>query len=242
VLTHSLVTLQFSSGSNYQQNLQALVKLIDEAPQKSVILAPEVCLTDFDYANFEEAASFSKHAIQKLLVLSQTKIIILTVIEKREDGKFYNVAKVLFQEKLVHEQCKNELFALGEEKKYFSSLNNLHLPLFEVDGIKFGLLVCFELRFKKYWMDLEGADIILVPARWGKIRTENFRVLTQALAVINQCYLLCADASNEDCTSMSGIISPFGKEVRNGNALCLIQEYDKQELRKMRRYLDVGIK
>jgi hypothetical protein len=58
---------------------------------------------------------------------------------------------------------------------------------------------------------------------------------------MNQCYVLAADASNEDCTSMSGIITPFGKTARNGNALCLLSTYDKQEIRKMRKYLDVGI-
>ena len=105
----------------------------------------------------------------------------------------------------------------------------------------FGLMICFELRFKQYWQDLEGADIILVPARWGRIRSDNFKVLSESLAVMNQCYVLAADASNEDCTAMSGIISPFGKAVRNGNNLCLLDSYDKQEIRRMRRYLDVGI-
>lgn len=237
-----LVTLQFSSTKDYEENFQTLTKLINETPDRSVVLTPEVCLTDFDYVNFEAASAFSLQAIEKLLALSKNKIIILTIIEKREHGKFFNVAKVLHNERVVHEQCKNELFTLGEETKYFSAGKDKHLSLFEVDGVKLGLLVCFELRFKKYWQDLEGADIILVPARWGKNRTENFRVLTEALAIMNQCYVLGADASNEDCTSMSGIISPFGKASRNGNALCLINEYDKQELRKMRRYLDLGIR
>jgi len=237
-----LSTLQFSSSKDYEKNLQTLTKLINETPDRSIVLAPEVCLTDFDYLNFEAASAFSQQAIAKLLPLCKNKIIVLTVIEKRENGKFFNVAKVLHQEKVVHEQCKNELFTLGEETKYFTAGKSEHLSLFEVDGVKLGLLICFELRFKKYWTDLEGADVILVPARWGKNRTENFRVLSEALAVMNQCYVLSADASNEDCTSMSGIISPFGKTSRNGNALCLINTYDKQELRKMRRYLNVGIK
>jgi len=236
-----LATLQFTSTPNYEDNLSTLIQLINETPTRSLVLAPEVCLTDFDYVNFEAASAFSKQAIEQLLELSKTRIIVLTVIEKKEYGKFFNVAKVLHKNKIVHEQCKNELFTLGEETKYFSRGKDEKLTIFEVDGLKLGLLVCFELRFKKYWQNLEGADILLVPARWGKNRTENFRVLTEALAVMNQCFVLGADASNEDCTSMSGIITPFGKATRNGNALCLIHEYNKQEIRKMRRYLNVGI-
>ena len=236
-----LSTLQFSSTQNYEENLHTLIDLINETPDRSIVLAPEVCLTNFDYMNFEAASAFSAQAIDKLLELSKTRILILTVIEKREHGKFYNVAKVLHQGKVVHEQSKHELFTLGEETKYFTAGKEKKLSIFEVDGVKLGLLICFELRFKQHWQELEGADIILVPARWGRNRSENFRVLTEALAVINQCYVVGADASNEDCTSMSGIVSPFGKAYRNGNALCLIHEYDKQEIRRMRRYLNVGI-
>jgi len=236
-----LATLQFESTDDYDHNLQTLIDLIEETPEDTIILAPEVCLTNFDYGNFEAASAFGSKALDTLLKLSKTRIITLTLIEKREYGKFFNVAKVLHKEKIVHEQCKNRLFKLGDEHKYFSQGKDAHLPLFEIDGIKFGLMICFELRFKQYWQDLEGADIILVPARWGRNRSENFKVLTEALAVMNQCYVLGSDASNENSTSMSGIISPFGKAVRNGNALCLLSPYDKQETRKMRRYLDVGI-
>ncbi len=236
-----LATLQIESTDDYEQNFQTLRSLIEETPDGTIILAPEVCLSGFDYEHFEAASAFSSKAIERLLPLSKTRIIALTVIEKRENGKFFNVAKVLHQEKVIHEQSKNRLFKLGDEHKHFTPGKNEKLSLFEIDGISFGLMICFELRFKKYWQDLEGADIILVPARWGKNRTENFRVLSEALAVMNQCYVMAADASNEDCTSMSGIISPFGKPARNGNALCLLSPYDKQEIRRMRRYLDVGI-
>ncbi len=239
--TRLLCTLQFESTDSYETNLKTLHDLIQETPDNTIILAPEVCLTDFDYEHFEEASAFSAKALATLLPLSKSRIIILTIIEKREDGKFYNVAKVLHKEKVVHEQCKHKLFKLGDEHKHFTAGADEGLCVFEIEGIKFGLMICFELRFKKYWQELEGADIILVPSRWGKNRSENFKVLTEALAVMNQCYVLGADASNEDCTSMSGIISPFGKAIRNGNALCLLSAYDKQEIRRMRRYLDVGI-
>lgn len=236
-----LATLQFESTDDYEHNLNTLIELIKETPDNAIVLAPEVCLSGFDYENFEAASSFSAKAIETLLKLCKKRILALTVIEKRENGKFFNVAKVLHNEKVVHQQCKHKLFKLGDEHKHFTAGQEEKLSLFEIDGIKLGLMICFELRFKTYWLDLEGADIIMVPSRWGKNRSENFKVLTQSLAIMNQCYVLGADASNEDCTSMSGIISPFGKEARNGNALCLIQTYDKQEIRRMRRYLNVGI-
>jgi len=240
-MSRQLITLQFESTNNYQDNLNTLINLIKETDEDAIVLAPEVCLTGFDYDNFDKAADFTSTAMPELLKLAQTRIITLTLIEKTDNGKIFNFAKVLHNNKAVYTQAKNRLFKLGDEDKFFSEGTDKNLSLFEIDGIKFGLLICFEIRFKKYWIDLEGADIILIPARWGKIRTENFKVLTESLAIINQCYILAADASNDDCTSMSGIISPFGKALRNGNTLCLKSTYDKQEISKMRRYLNVGI-
>ncbi len=240
-MKRSLITLQFSSTKEYQKNLDLLIRLIKESPDESVILAPEVCLTDFDYDNFDAAADFSKTALDALRPLSQKRIIVLTLVEKDEKGNFFNVAKVLHKESVLYEQAKNRLFKLGDEHKYFTAGKEGRFPLFEIEGIRFGLLICFELRFKRYWQDLEGADIILVPSRWGKVRSGHFSVLSQALAIMNQCYVMAADASNEECTSMSAIISPFGKTERNGNNFCLSVPYNKQEIRKMRRYLDVGI-
>jgi predicted amidohydrolase len=236
-----LCTLQFESNQDYEKNLATLSRLIKQTPANAVVLAPEVCLSGFDYERLEAAALFSTKALKELLSLSEERIIAFTLIEKNESGEFFNVAKVLHKKCLVHEQAKNRLFKLGDEHKHFSQSQDKKLCLFEIEGIKFGLLICFELRFKQYWQDLEGADIILVPARWGKSRAEHFTILTEALAIMNQCYVMGADGANEECASMSGIISPFGKASRNGNTLCLSIPYDTQEIRRMRRYLNVGI-
>ena len=114
--------------------------------------------------------------------------------------------------------------------------------IFEIDGIKMGILICFELRFKEFYKCLEGCDIIFVPAMWGKIRSSNFETLTKALAVLNQCYVLASDSSNEDCSGRSNITTPFGEQSFNGNKLFLKIEYNKKLINKMRRYLNIGIK
>ncbi len=237
-----LATLQFETTKDYDHNLTLLLSLIEQTPEDSIVLAPEVCLTDFDYEHFDEAASFYDKAVNTLLPLSDQRIICLTLIHKDKQGAFLNVALVFHGKRIVHQQTKNKLFRLGDEHEYFTQGPDEKLYPFKIDGITFGVLICFELRFKQYWQDLEGADIILVPARWGKLRSDNFKVLTQALAVINQCYVLASDASNEECTAQSGIISPFGEAEYNGNNSCLLLPYDKQEIRRMRRYLNVGIR
>ena len=142
---------------------------------------------------------------------------------------------------LIHERAKARLFRLGQEEKYMSQGDDESFEIFEIDGIKIALFICFELRFKELWQKAEGADLILVPAWWGKPRSEHFETLTKALALMNECYVLVSDALNAECTGISGIVTPQGEMVLNGNKPCLIQRYNKKNITLMRRYIDIGI-
>ena len=237
-----LCSLSFVSENNsYEENLSTLLSMIKQAPSNAVIVIPELAITNFDYDNFEKAADYAKVITKALLETAGEQIIAATMIERRAHGKIYNVAKVFHRGEVVHQQAKVGLFKFGGEHDYFAEGSEDEIVLFEIDGLRFGLLICFEIRFKRFWNVLEGADIMLIPAQWGKLRTQNFVSLTNALAIINQCYVVASDTNNSDTTGMSGIVTPFGEESRNGETLCLTETYKEKEVRKMRRYLDVGI-
>lgn len=197
-------------------------------------------MSGFDYENLSKASEFSKFATEEIKKISYKKIIILTMIE-RDDHGVLNVAKVFKDGEVIHTQAKSRLFKLGDEHSHMESGDDKDVVVFEADGIKFGILICFELRFKYLWQKLEGADIILVPSWWGRLRGENFRALTEALAVINQCYVVASDSHNKECSGITSIITPFGKKVLERNISCLKVPYDAHEVKKMRKYLDVGI-
>ena len=235
-----LVSLQFETDSDYQKNLDTLLLLAKTTAAESIILAPEVSMTNFDYPNFHEAAAFSKHIDTALLEASCDRTIVTTMIELHEE-KFYNVAKVYHHKKIIHTQAKHKLFVIGDERKYFTAGNKEAIKIFEIDGIKVAILICFELRFTDLWQQLLGADLILVPAQWGKIRTEHFKALTKALAISNQCYVIASDAANEDTTSASAIITPFGETYSNHTALIQTLGFDKKVIDTMRRYIDIGL-
>lgn len=239
---YKLCSLLFDTTvSDYNANLQTLVKLIEQTSANSLIVAPEVCLTSYDYENFDAVCDFAKKAEEELKKISHDKIIILTIIEKKDD-KVFNMAKIYHNGEVVYERAKARLFRFGDEHKYMSEGSDEDIKIVEVEGIKIGILICFELRFKELWKKLEGCDVIAVPSWWGVLRTEHFKVITQALAIINQCYVVASDSLNAECTKMSGIIKPHGEVERNGNRSCLEVKYDKQEIAIMRRYMDVGIK
>jgi len=237
---YKLCSLLFETGSDYEENLQHLLGLIEAREPQSLIVASEVCLTGYDYDNMEKMLAFAPRAIEAIKASSTDKIIILTLLEER-DGKVYNFAKVFHNGAVVYERAKAKLFRFGDEHRYMQEGSVADFKIVTVDGIKIAVFICFELRFKELWCKSEGADVIAVPSWWGVLRREHFKIFTQALALTNQCYVVASDAKNEECTAQSGIINPQGEAQRNNNNACLCLPYKPKEIRLMRRYMDVGI-
>ncbi len=236
-----LISLQFPFfDDKYEDNLQKLISHIEKAPKGSVVLAPELCLTNFSFSKMQEAALFGESALPKLLKLSTDKTIVFTMTEKI-DGNFYNSAKIVYNGEVVHSQAKVNLFKFGDEDKYFKEGKAENIKIVEIDGLKYAILICFEIRFIEFWEQIKGADIILVPALWGRLRKEQFEAITKSLAIINQAFVIASGSSNENMASSSGIITPFGEELRDDDSEFIAKVVDLKEIKKMRRYMDVGI-
>ncbi len=231
-----VVTLQLPSAKRYQENFDTLLNYLHTYQDKDVIVAPEVYLTAYDYEHLSTAAKFSANALKTLKKIVNEQIVVLTLI--LEDGdEFVNQAVVIHKHKVIHRQNKVKLFKLGDEDIYLTAGKEKKIKPFEIDGVKYALLICFELRFKDLWKQIEGADIVLVPARWGLPRKEHLEILSRALAVMNQCYVLLANSSDADMASSSAIIAPNGNVVMKEEGEVIEGVVDFREIKKMRRYI-----
>ncbi len=235
-----IVSLCFTTDRDFSANLECLISLIGQTPEDAIVAAPEVALSGFSYERFEEAAAFTETALKKLTEHVGNRLLVFTAITRTEEG-ISNVAYALHDGQIIHRQAKSKLFALGGEHDRFIPGEEEDIIPFDFMGIRIGILICFELRFKTLWQQLEGCDLIIVPAQWGKLRSDHFVTLTNALALINQCYVIASDAANEDTSAMSGIITPFGGEMRNSGSELLSSHYEERTVASMRRYLNVGI-
>jgi len=186
------------------------------------ILAPEVCITGFDYQNFQKANQFSKTIKETILPLSKNKIIVFTLIEENK-----NKAYVFCNQKIVYVREKINLF--GYEKKYFTK-GEIEPDIFEIDGVKYGILICFEIRFIKYYQKLKGVDIVLIPAMWGKERKNHLITLSNALGLNLQAFVLVSDGE----AKASGVISPWGEEIRSEKEI-INTDIDLGYIKKIRK-------
>ncbi|MFK5975565.1 MAG: carbon-nitrogen hydrolase family protein [Sulfurovum sp.] len=233
-----VVTLQLPSHKRYQKNLDILLEQIEEHSDKQLIVAPEVFLTALDYEHMATAAKFSANALRilKRKIGSQTLVITLIL---EEGDYFVNQAIVIHNHKIIYSQNKVKLFKLGDEDLYFLAGKKKNIKPFEIDGVKYAILVCFELRFKELWRQIEGVDVIIIPAQWGLPRKSHLEILSRALAIINQCFVVLSNSSSADMASSSAVISPMGEVVADDSVKAIEGVIDFREIKKMRRYIVV---
>ncbi len=234
-----ITLLQIKNLASYEKNLAKLIEYITQSDAESIIVAPELYITDFDYDNIDAACKFSEYAIKRLSEIVTTQTVILTFFRKI-DSKIVNQAVAIHNRTVVHTQNKYKLFKFGNEDKHFSAGDGKDIEIFEVNGLKIALLICFELRFKELWHKLEGADIICIPSQWGEPRKRHLEILGSALAVMNQCYVAIANSSNSDMAKSTALYAPMGGVVIDDASESIQSTIDLKQIKFMRKYLNLN--
>lgn len=89
----------------------------------------------------------------------------------------------------------------------------------EFGGFTVGMTTCYDLRFPELYRELvdEGATLILVPSAWPYPRVEHWRLLPQARAVENLCYVATINGTGSfDGSTLLGrstVYDPWGTTV-----------------------------
>ena len=217
--------INFKTSSNYEKNLEKAISILNNS--SSLTLFPEVCLTGFDYENWEEVNKFGKFAIKELSKIK--KAFALTIIEENKNYFYF------FDSGVIYKRAKYNLF--GYENRYFEIGSKP--DIFEWNGLKIANLICFELRFIEYWEKFKGVDLIIVPARWGKERIEHFKTLLKAISLSTQSQVIAVNSANEEAFSCS--FDAWGEGVES-NVFRAISDIDFAKNKKIRKKLNIGIK
>lgn len=91
----------------------------------------------------------------------------------------------------------------------------------DVEGVRFGLSICYDLRFPELYRRLagEGAQVLLVPAAFTThTGRDHWEVLLRARAIENTCYVVAAGQSGEHDPGRSSyghsmVVDPWGTVV-----------------------------
>ena len=144
--------------------------------------------------------------------------IVAGSVSNIKDSKVYNTSFVFNREgKCIAEYDKTHLFTPMGEDNFYTSGD--HICYFELDGIKCGVIICYDLRFPELTRKLaiEGIEVLFVVSQWPKVRIKHLRILTTARAIENQIFIACSNScgcANETVYGgFSAIVDPFGETL-----------------------------
>lgn len=155
----------------------------------------------------------------------ENSVTVVGGFAERDGDRLYNSAAMVSPTgDIVGVYRKLHLF--GGEKQVFSPGDN-GLPVVEIDSIRLGVLICYDLRFPEAMriLALQGAQLIAVPTAWVlgfDRRTAADGCIGQVdgalvQANMNQVYVACAGLVGEcdgaEFLGRSVIIDPFGQPL-----------------------------
>jgi predicted amidohydrolase len=207
-----------------EANLERIAHAVTEAAGSGArfIVLPEAAVTGYGFGSLAEALPVARHAEssadEMLAGLAQTHraTIVCGTLEPMGDEVF-NVALVLTADGRRYRYRKMHLPFLGIDR--FATPGPDAPAVIEVDGLRFGVLICYDLRFPEAARicALEGADLIALPTNWPVGVQFHPDLFAPARAAENHCYLLAADrVGTERGTTFMGrsvLFDPDGQRL-----------------------------
>ena len=207
-------------SENFLHAKQMIRRAVKEHPD--VLVLPETWNTGF----FPKTglAELSSHDLAEVkehiggLAMEYGVNIVAGSVSNLRGGKIFNTAAV-FDRKgaCIAEYDKMHLFTpMGEDGFY---TRGDHLCVFSLDGIKCGVIICYDLRFPELTrrLSLDGIEMLFVVSQWPEERIAHLRCLTAARAIENQIFVVnCNSCSSADGTVYGGksaVIDPLGRTL-----------------------------
>jgi len=212
------------------------------SPEIDLLIFPELTLTGFTMRSKRFAERINGESVDYFSSLADKHgcHIIAGFIEK-DGAKYFNtLVHITPRHELACKYRKIHPFSFTGEDRHYAS--GSHPRITEVDGIRIGLSVCYDLRFPELYRHYakERVDIIVDIANWPVDRIEHWYTLLKARAIENQCYVIGVNRIGDDKSihypGWSSVFHPFGDELvceRENEGVSLIDVY-VEEVKKTR--------
>lgn len=226
-MTVAVAVAQFASTADEAANLAAIDKLANVAAARGarVVVFPEYSsfFTDpMDESLTRHAQAIDGRFTSHLRALSATLGITVAagLLERGADEhRVRNTVVVVDHSGVIATYRKLHLYdAFGQRESDWVEPGSISAPeTFEVDGMRFGLMTCYDLRFPEAGRRLAdaGAHAFLVPAEWvrGPGKEYQWHTLIRARAIENTVFLAAADHPPPLGVGNSVVVDPTGVQL-----------------------------
>ena len=181
-------------------NLGRIGRAVTEAAAAGAVLAvlPEAAVTGYAFGSLAEARPVARRAgavAQEVLAgLAEVhRVTIICGTLEAQGDELFNAALVATPDGRRYAYRKMHLPFLGVDR--FTTPGPDAPSVIEVGGLRFAVLICYDLRFPEAarMCALDGADLIALPTNWPVGVDFHPGIFAPARAAENHCYLLACD-------------------------------------------------
>lgn len=201
---------------NPEANYRKIEEALKAHPESDLLVMPEMCTTGFvtipEPGQIEDADVVEKRLTD--LAKRYDTALCGSFAVKAEGDDRHNRCYFVTPEGDVWHYDKHHLFTIGQEDKGYSAGQDR--VIVEWRGIRFMLIVCYDLRFPTWNRNLKPStyDILICVANWPQVRQLAWDILLKARAIENQAFCIGVNRVGHDtmCEYMGGTcaIHPFG--------------------------------
>lgn len=216
-----LTILQFAPVlGDLNQTIDCLEKLFHSIRETDLIVLPELANSGYNFESKEQAFVLAEEVEESQFIQFLQKkcehldCAIATGFCEREGEKLYNSSVLLDKNGVFGHYRKLHLFM--NEKTIFEK-GDLGLPTFQYQGIKIGMLVCFDWMFPEVWrkLALQSVDLIVHPSNLVLPYAQS---VIPSYALVNRIFIATANRIGKEgeleFTGQSIIASPKGEVMK----------------------------
>jgi predicted amidohydrolase len=218
------------------QNFATCRSFLDRAKDERAELAvfPEMTLTGFSMNTSLTAEdrnnSWTVNGFQQLA--REYRLAVIFGVAFRDGAKAMNNAVVVDSNgDVCATYSKIHPFSFSGEEVYFNAGDSL--AQCDIGGVKYGLTICYDLRFPELYAALgKSCEVIVNIANWPVKRVSHWAALLKARAIENQVYIVGVNRIGSDGVGLvyaksSQIVSPNGDLLES---LLAEEQFDLLEL------------
>ena len=215
---------QFAPTASRADNLERIAELTEEAAGRGarVIVFPEYASFFVDPLDASLAANAETLdgpfvAMLTALAVEHAVVVVAGLVERAsDDRRVRNTLVAVRGDGVLAVYRKQHLYdAFGQtESEWIEAGPVGEAATFDLGGLRFGLMTCYDLRFPEVARTLvdAGADVMIVPAEWvrGPLKEHHWTTLLAARAIENTAYVVAADHPAPIGVGHSQILDPQG--------------------------------
>ena len=183
----ALLSIDFSF--DFEQRVAKIEELIklSVAHNAKLLLLPELSYCGYSTDIDKIAKSGIDDAVGFFCALAKKyEVSIGFGVAKPHNGRYKNSYLIVSKSgEIIASYDKIHIFSFGGEERIFDGGDELES--FEIDGVRFGLCICYDLRFAEVFSIYSATcDAVLCPSAWPKKRAADFQLLLRARALENR--------------------------------------------------------